>query len=95
MEKNDEIEISIVFALPDRQLVRTLKLPRGVNAGVAVDRCGLQAEFAGIDFVAAPIGIHGRRVSRDTVLQQGDRVEIYRALSAEPREARRRRSSRG
>jgi putative ubiquitin-RnfH superfamily antitoxin RatB of RatAB toxin-antitoxin module len=92
MEKPDEIEISIVCALPDRQLARTLRLPRGVRAGVAVECCGLQKEFPGIDFAAAPIGIHGHRVSRDTVLQQGDRVEIYRAICADSREARRRRS---
>jgi len=92
MEKAEtEIEISIVCALPGLQLARTLKLPRGVTAGGAVEGCGLQAEFPGIDFAAAPIGIHGRRVSRDTLLQQGDRVEIYRALFAEPKEARRRR----
>jgi uncharacterized protein len=89
-----EIEVSVVCALPRRQLTRTLKLPGGVTAGVAVERCGLQAEFPDIDFAAAPIGIHGRRVSRETVLQQGDRVEIYRALRADPKEARRRRSSR-
>lgn len=87
-----EIEVSVVCALPHCQPARTLKLPCGVTAGIAVERCGLQAEVPGIDFATAPIGIHGRRVSRETVLQQGDRVEIYRELRADPKEARRRRS---
>ena len=93
MEKAEtEIEVGIVFALPDRQLSTTLKLPCGVTAGVAIERCGFQAEFPGVDFANAPIGIHGRRISRETVLQQGDRVEIYRVLRADPKEVRRRRS---
>jgi uncharacterized protein len=90
-----EIEVSVACALPDRQFVRTLKLPGGMTAGDAVERCGLQAEFPGIDFAAAPIGIHGRKVSREKTLQQGDRVEIYRTLRADPGEARLRRGNRG
>ncbi|MBX3665051.1 MAG: RnfH family protein [Burkholderiales bacterium] len=88
------MEVSVVCALPDRQLARTLKLPTGTTAGIAIEHCGLQAEFPEIDFTAAPIGIHGRAVPRTTVLQHGDRVEIYRELRADPKEARRRRSSR-
>ncbi len=96
MEDADaEMEVSVVCVLPDRQQARTLKLPAGVTAGVAIERCGLQAEFPEIDFTAAPIGIHGRVVSRTTVLRHGDRVEIYRELRADPKEARRRRGSRG
>ena len=95
MESDDmQIEVSVVCALPDRQMTRTLKLPGGTTAGAAVELCGLQAAFPGIDFAAAPIGIHGHAVSRETVLQQGDRVEIYRVLRADPKEARRRRGSR-
>lgn len=95
MENADtQIEVSVVCALPERQMTRTLKLPGGTTAGAAVVRCGLQAEFPGVDFAAAPIGIHGHAVSRETVLQQGDRVEIYRALLADPKEARRRRGNR-
>lgn len=89
-----QIEVSIVCALPGRQLCRVLKLPAGATAGLAVECCGLQAEFPEIDFAAAPVGIHGRSVSRKTVLEQGDRVEIYRRLRADPKEARRRRGSR-
>lgn len=95
MESDDmPIEVSVICVLPGRQMTRTLKLPGGTTAGMAVERCGLQAEFPGIDFATAPIGIHGHAVSRETVLQPGDRVEIYRALRADPKEARRRRGSR-
>ncbi len=90
-----EIEVSVACALPDRQIVKTLRLPAGTTAGIAVERCGLQAEFPGIDFAAAPIGIHGRAVPREKTLQQGDRVEVYRALRVDPGEARRRRGRRG
>ena len=87
------IEVSVICALPDRQVLRHLKLRRGTTAAMAVQCSGLQADFPEIDFASAAIGIFGKTVKRDTVLEQGDRVEIYRPLYADPKESRRKRST--
>jgi len=90
-EAEDEIEVRVICALPHRQLEKVLRLPEGATAGSAIDCCELQAEFPEVDFASAPVGIYGQVVTRTTVLRHGDRVEIYRGLLADPKEARRRR----
>jgi putative ubiquitin-RnfH superfamily antitoxin RatB of RatAB toxin-antitoxin module len=87
------IDVSVTCALPDRQTVRYLELRRGATAAIAVRCSGLQVDFPEIDLDSAAIGIFGKIVDRDTVLEQGDRVEIYRPLRADPKESRRKRSA--
>jgi putative ubiquitin-RnfH superfamily antitoxin RatB of RatAB toxin-antitoxin module len=86
------MKISVVYALSDRQIVRELELPEGATVAAALHRSGLLQEFPLIDPTVTPVGIYGKVVSSDVVLQPGDRVEIYRPLNAEPRTARRFRS---
>lgn len=94
MENADKlIEVSVVCALPDRQLTRLVQLQPGSTAATAVTSSGLQADFPEVDFDSAAIGIFGKIVVRDAVLKHGDRLEIYRPLNADPKESRRRRSS--
>lgn len=87
------IEVSVVCALPDRQLIRHLQLQPGSTAATAVTSSGLRADFPEVDFDSAAIGIFGKIVVRNAVLKHGDRLEIYRPLNADPKESRRRRSS--
>ncbi|MGV3628243.1 MAG: RnfH family protein [Betaproteobacteria bacterium] len=86
------MKISVVYALPDRQIVRELELPIGATAGFALRESGLLREFPGIDPDTTPLGIYGIVVSSDAVLRHGDRLEIYRPLNVEPKAARRLRS---
>lgn len=86
------MKISVVYALPDRQIVRELELPIGATAGFAMRESGLLREFPDIDPDATPVGIYGIVVSSDAVLRHGDRLEIYRPLNVEPKAARRLRS---
>lgn len=78
------LRIEVVRAWPDRLERRELELEEGatVRAALAAAR------------MAAPqgAGVFGRRVSLDAALADGDRVEVYRALRADPKEARRRRA---
>jgi putative ubiquitin-RnfH superfamily antitoxin RatB of RatAB toxin-antitoxin module len=81
--------VEVVYALPDRQRVVCVPLRDGMTALEAVRAAGLEREFpeiAGRDLV---LGIYGRRVSATQVLRSGDRVEIYRPLKFDPRDARR------
>lgn len=87
------MKISVVYALPRRQAVLALDLPEGATAKDALERCRDLPEFSGVPLMTLPVGIYGREVSPDAVLQAGDRLEIYRPLLADPKEARRKRTA--
>lgn len=95
MESEPTIRVEVVYALPDRQRLQALTVPRGSTAREAVERSGLRQEFPEIDPDDNPIGIFGRRCPPDQVLRDGDRVEIYRPLKADPKEVRRELAARG
>lgn len=86
------MKVSVVYALPERQIACELELQEGSTVAMAIRVSGLAKKLPGIDFTAAPVGIYGRIVSGDSLLQPGDRVEIYRPLGMEPKAARRLRS---
>lgn len=86
------MKISVVYALPGRQIVRDLELPEGATVDAALRASGLLQEFPAITPAVTPVGIYGRVATGDDLLQPEDRVEIYRPLSVEPKVARRQRS---
>lgn len=92
MAANDTIAVQVGYATPERQCVLDLSVPKGTTARQAVHASGIDAMFSGIDAETAPIGIYGRAVDDEHFLQEGDRVEIYRPLIIDPKEARRQRA---
>jgi len=86
------MRIEVAYARPDRQRLVTVELAAGATARDAVRESGLAVEFPEIDSERAPLGVFGRACSGDTVLRAGDRVEIYRPLQIDPKEARRKRA---
>ena len=60
----------------------------------AIRASGVLVRFAQIDISTQSVGVWGRRCALDTALAEGDRVEIYRPLATDPKEARRRRAAR-
>lgn len=95
MEDEADIRVEVVYALPDRQRLVALDVPRGCTAREAVERSGLRSEFPEIDPDKNALGIFGRRCAGDQSLREGDRVEIYRPLKADPKEVRRQLAARG
>jgi hypothetical protein len=89
-----EIEVTVVYALPLRADSVSLRVPAGATVGEAISRSGLLERFPEIDLGRARVGIYSRWVRLDTVLRDGDRVEVYRPLVADPKEVRRRRARR-
>ena len=85
-----DITVEIVFAMPHRQSLKSHSVAAGTTVAEVILGAGLEAEFPDFDFLAAPVGVWGHEVERNQVLRDGDRVEIYRKLELEPREARRR-----
>jgi len=88
------ITVSVVYALPDRATEIELRLPSGATVADALERSGVAELYPEVDTLRCPVGIFGRRVQRQRLLADGDRVEVYRPLVAEPKDARRRRAQR-
>lgn len=89
MAKADCIQVQVVYALPDKQVVVELSLPPGAKVGDALEQSDLLRRFPDIDLTRQRIGIFSRLATADTELNNGDRVEIYRPLTRDPKEARR------
>ena len=88
-----EIAVEVVCALAFRQVICFLNIPAGSTVFDAVRESGVLIEFREIEFDSSRLGIFGRLVSPDEILREGDRVEIYRQLAADPKEARRQRAA--
>jgi uncharacterized protein len=84
------LRVEVVYALARETDAVTVRLPSGATAADALRASGLLDKHQGI--AQAKIGIYGKIVAADTRLADGDRVEIYRPLRLDPKEARRRRA---
>lgn len=82
------MKITVLRAWPDRHDEQLLDLPAGARLEEAIRACGWDVADD------APVGIWGKVQSRDRILRDGDRVEIYRPLEADPKLARRKRAAR-
>ena len=91
MSETAVVAVTVAWATPAVQDVVPLALPAGATVGDAIARSGLVDRYR-IDLGAARLGIRGRRVREDTVLANGDRVEICQPLIADPKDARRARA---
>jgi putative ubiquitin-RnfH superfamily antitoxin RatB of RatAB toxin-antitoxin module len=89
---NEQIEIEVVYALPHEQIMRQLHVPAGTMARQAVELSGISGMFPEIDLSQSRLGIFGKLVKPETILRDRDRVEVYRPLSIDPKEARRKRA---
>jgi len=86
------LRVEIAYALRDRQALLALEVEEGATVGQAIQRSGILGQFPEIDLARAKVGIFGRTESLDTPVRDGDRVEIYRPLNADPKQARRERA---
>ena len=87
-----DITVQVCHALPDSTFLRSLRVPAGTSIEQAVAHSGLLQAIPGIDLAINMVGIYGKKKPLDSVLRDGDRVEVYRPLQADPKEARRRRA---
>jgi uncharacterized protein len=86
------IAIEIVYAKPDEQVLLTLKVPQGTTVETALELSGLLVRYPEITQQPLKVGIFGIVCSLDYVLTAGDRLEIYRPLRHDPKDARRQRA---
>lgn len=93
MRERRSIEIEVALALPDQQIILRLEVPSDTTARQAVRLSGLADDVTAMDIDGATLGIFGQVVADDHVPCAGDRIEIYRPLHRDPREARRARAT--
>jgi putative ubiquitin-RnfH superfamily antitoxin RatB of RatAB toxin-antitoxin module len=86
--------VEVVYALAAGEDAVRIELPAGATAIEAVRASGLLERHPEIDLERQGIGVYGRRVAQTARLADGDRVEVYRPLLLDPKEARRRRALR-
>jgi putative ubiquitin-RnfH superfamily antitoxin RatB of RatAB toxin-antitoxin module len=87
-----EISIEIVYAQPQYSVAKSLRLKHGATIAEALAAAAEHPDFQGVDLKDSPVGIFGRVMSRESRLNDGDRLEIYRPLMEEPKLARRQRA---
>ena len=94
MSESGMIKVEVSYALPERQAILEVDVPEGTSALEAARQSGITETFEDIDLENAKLGIFGKVVSPKQALKQGDRVEIYRPLIADPKEVRKARAAR-
>jgi uncharacterized protein len=90
----DPFVVEVIYALPDGAVVKGYRVTPPATVAGALALAAADPDFRGIDVAGCSVGIFGRLVPQDRVLQPGDRLEIYRALAVDPKEARRERVQR-
>ena len=86
------LNIEVGYALPDQQVLIALAVEEGTTIREAIARSGLLERFPGLRAGPGRVGVFGRVVDPDALVRDGDRIEIYRPLIADPRDARRERA---
>ncbi|MFZ2525974.1 MAG: RnfH family protein [Candidatus Ferrigenium altingense] len=79
------MKIGIAYALPQRQAWFDVNLPDGATIKDAIERSGIIGQFPEIDLEKNKVGIYGKVSKLDAVLNDGDRVEIYRPITCDPK----------
>jgi uncharacterized protein len=92
MAANETISVEVIYIEPDSQNSLTIDVTQGTTIEQAIRQSGLLEQFPQIDLSINKVGIYSKVQPLDTILQSGDRVEIYRPLLADPKEARRERA---
>lgn len=91
--ENKMIDIEVVYALPRQQLVVQEQVAQGVTVGEALATSKIHAQVPELQVADGKVGIFGKAVKLSQVLKAGDRIEIYRPLLTDPKEARRRKAA--
>jgi len=93
MTVSSTIHIEVAYAKPEAQQVISLTMQTPCTAQQAIEQSGLLVSFPEIDLNQNKVGIFSKPCALNTQLREGDRVEIYRPLLADPKEIRKRRAA--
>lgn len=89
------IDVEVAYARPDAQLILKVRVPQQATLEQAVRESGILERFPDIDLATSQVGIFGKLNKPNASLRNGDRIEIYRPLIADPKEVRKQRAAAG
>ncbi len=78
------MQIAVAYSEPAQQLWLRIDVPEESTVQTAIEQSGILRKFPAIELTACAVGIFGKMAELDDVLKPGDRVEIYRAITADP-----------
>lgn len=84
------MKVTVVYALPTKQIVQPVEVDEGATIQQVLDKSGILVRCPEIDLENQKVGIWGKAATLDTVVEDGVRVEIYRAITADPKTVKRR-----
>ncbi|MET1256603.1 RnfH family protein [Aliikangiella maris] len=92
MSNQTIINIELIFALPDEQQLLTQQVPVGTTVEQAIVQSGILQKYPQIDLTKNKVGLFSQACKLTDELREGDRIEIYRPLIADPKEARKKKA---
>jgi len=87
------LQVTVCYAAAGFAYLEPMQVREGTTIGEAVELSGVLQAHPEINLSTQPVGIYAKKKTLDTVLRERDRVEIYRALVADPKESRRKRAA--
>lgn len=88
----EKIMVEVAYALPDKQSLLVLSVDAGSTVQQVIETSGILQQYPAIDLQTQKVGVWSRTVKLTDAVKDGDRVEIYRPLLADPKDLRRRRA---
>lgn len=88
----EPILIEVAYAEPRRAILKAYRLVPPATVADALRLAAADLDFSGVDIAHSAVGVFGRRARLDQPLNEGDRIEIYRPLAADPKSTRRARA---
>lgn len=84
------IKVEVAYATPEKQLIVEVDVEEGTTLLDAAFKSGIEHEFENLDLSQTPMGLFGKKVAKpsEQVVREGDRVELYRPLIIDPKQAR-------
>lgn len=89
---SEQLTVEVAYALPERQSLLTVAASSLDTVQQIIEQSGILQQFPEIDLTAQKVGVWSRPVKLTDTVKQGDRIEIYRPLIADPKDLRRRRA---
>lgn len=86
---DNHFQVEVVYALPHTQILKKLNVPADCTIEQALALSGVLDQFPEIDLTKNKLGIFGKITQPSAFLQPYDRIEIYRSLCIDPKDARR------
>ncbi|MCW8877954.1 MAG: RnfH family protein [Kangiellaceae bacterium] len=92
LETANSLTIELIYALPEEQELLVIQAPMGSTVEQAIELSGILSKYPEIDLTNTKVGIFSKVTKLNEVLRDGDRIEIYRPLIADPKEMRRKKA---